>query len=121
MDTAGYIGFNAFHKICEKNNWDLTDLRDNRYDAVIHLVTAADGAPEFYDLENPARYENLEEAIERDKQLKKAYIGHNKVTFIGNENDFETKMNKTIAFVNALLGLPTEWTRFKKFLVKSPN
>jgi hypothetical protein len=32
-------------------------LRDRRYDAVIHLVTAADGAHEFYNLDNPSRYE----------------------------------------------------------------
>jgi hypothetical protein len=28
-----------------------------RYDAVIHLVTAADGAEEYYNLGNRARYE----------------------------------------------------------------
>lgn len=31
-------------------------LRDNRYDAVLHLVTAADGAEEFYG-KIEARYE----------------------------------------------------------------
>jgi chromosome condensin MukBEF complex kleisin-like MukF subunit len=39
-------------------------LRDNRYEAVIHLVTAADGAEKFYDsLSNEARYETPEEAV----------------------------------------------------------
>ncbi len=32
-------------------------LRDNRYDAVIHLVTAANGAENHYNLNNAARYE----------------------------------------------------------------
>ena len=33
-------------------------LRDKRYDAVLHMVTAANGAEEFYDLEsNHARWE----------------------------------------------------------------
>jgi len=32
-------------------------LRDFRYDAVIHLVTAAHGAEEFYGYDNKARYE----------------------------------------------------------------
>lgn len=59
MDTAGYVGFDVFDRICQKMKWNLADLRDNRYDAVIHLVTAADGAEQFYDLENPARYENV--------------------------------------------------------------
>ena len=32
-------------------------IRDNRYDAVLHLVTAADGAQNYYNLNNAARYE----------------------------------------------------------------
>ena len=38
-------------------------IRDNRYDAVIHLVTAADGAESFYaTLTGEARYETIDEA-----------------------------------------------------------
>ena len=52
-------------------------LRDNRYDAILHMVTAADGAPEFYaSLNNEARYESPEEAIEKDKKLREAYMSH---------------------------------------------
>ena len=109
MDTAGYVGFDVFHDILNRTGWEVEDLRDNRYDAIIHLVTAADGAEAFYDLDNPARYENVEEAIERDIALRAAYVGHNKVFFIGNKepNGFEGKMKKTLSTVNSLLGLPT--------------
>ncbi len=42
-------------------------LRDRRYDAVIHMVTAAEGAIEFYNLDNPSRYESdLESARQVD-------------------------------------------------------
>lgn len=52
-------------------------LRDNRYDAIMHMVTAADGAAQFYDnLTNSARYESIEEAIVKDKKLREAYMGH---------------------------------------------
>lgn len=38
-------------------------LRDRRYEAVIHLVTAAQGALEFYsNSNNEARYEDVEDA-----------------------------------------------------------
>jgi Tfp pilus assembly protein PilE len=38
-------------------------LRDRRYEAVIHLVTAAQGAEEFFtNQNNEARYESIEEA-----------------------------------------------------------
>ena len=79
MDTAGYIGWEGFHEILKKTGWTVEELRDDRYDAVIHLVTAADGAEKFYDYENPARYESVEEAVVVDKKLRSAYIGHNKV------------------------------------------
>jgi hypothetical protein len=36
-------------------------LKDNRYEGVVHLVTAADGAEEFFENDsNEARYDNLE-------------------------------------------------------------
>lgn len=41
------------------------------------MITAADGAPEFYGYDNVARFETVEEAIIRDKALRAAYLGHN--------------------------------------------
>ena len=47
----------------------IVSLRDKRYDGVFHLVTAADGAKDFYTLENnKVRRETLAEAIELDKK-----------------------------------------------------
>jgi hypothetical protein len=38
-------------------------LRDGRYEAILHLCTAADGAEKFYSsLNNEARYESADEA-----------------------------------------------------------
>jgi hypothetical protein len=44
-------------------------IRDNRYDAVIHMVTAADGAENFYMTQSlgEARYESVEEAKHKDE------------------------------------------------------
>jgi len=36
----------------EEFNWTVPQLRDQRYEAVVHLVTAAIGAERFYTLEN---------------------------------------------------------------------
>ena len=82
-------------------------------------MTAADGAAEFYDYDNPARYETVDEAIERDKALRSAYIGHNKIFMIGNDHKdgFKGKMNETVETVKTLMGFPTNRTRFRKFLV----
>jgi Tfp pilus assembly protein PilE len=49
------------------NNYNIVYLRDKRYDVVLHLVTAADGAEKFYTLENnAARYEDVPTAIKVD-------------------------------------------------------
>jgi len=58
MDGKAYIDPNGWQVLLDENGYNLVNLRDKRYDAVIHLVTAADGATEFYTLaNNAARYE----------------------------------------------------------------
>jgi len=57
-------------------------LRDKRYDSIIHLVTAADGAESFYTLENNvARYEDVPTAIKVDQNLQNAWKGHPHLTY----------------------------------------
>jgi len=34
--------------LLDEMGYNAVQLRDNRYDAVIHLVTAADGAEDYY-------------------------------------------------------------------------
>lgn len=40
-----------------------------RYDAIIHLVTTADGAEEFYSKDNHVRHESPKDAIKLDRKL----------------------------------------------------
>lgn len=81
-------------------------LRDNRYDAIMHMVTAADGAEKFYaSLNNEARYESVEEAIEKDKKLRQAYMGHRRWVMITNNYiDFNTKIKASLKNVHYILG-----------------
>lgn len=49
------------------------------------MVTCADGAPEFYtSANNEARYESVDEAIELDKKLINAWVGHPHFSIIDN-------------------------------------
>ncbi len=53
---------------------DSVQLRDARYDHVIHMVTAAIGAEAFYQVtNNDTRKEGIEQARERD--TKSAQVG----------------------------------------------
>lgn len=51
-----------------------SQLRDRRYQVVIHMQTAAEGAEAFYDdTTNSARYEDINEARLKDRSLLQAY------------------------------------------------
>lgn len=51
----------AWGKLISKEHWNNIDLRDNRYNQVIHMVTAANGAEEFYTTEeHSVRHEGPE-------------------------------------------------------------
>lgn len=59
------------------NGFNTVYLRDGRYDAIIHLVTAADGAEKYYTLDNcVARSETPELARLLDLNTQKAWLGH---------------------------------------------
>ena len=78
MDVLAYVGKDAFDEVCEENGWTVPQLRDQRYEAVVHLVTAAVGAEAFYTLENnKARSESRDEAVALDGKLSRAWVGHN--------------------------------------------
>ena len=63
MDGSAYTDENVWQAILDETGWSTIQLRDRRYEAVIHMVTAAEGAEEFYSIENNiARSEGLEEA-----------------------------------------------------------
>ena len=55
--------------IMDQCNCDSIQLRDARYDQVVHMTTAANGAEAFYQLDNnPARSEGLVLAREMDNK-----------------------------------------------------
>lgn len=95
-------------------------LRDNRYESVLHFVTAADGAQKFYaSLSNEARYESVEEAVQKDKKLREAYMGHKNWVMIDNSfRDFQSKINFAKAEVQRILGHKGGATFYKKFLLQ---
>jgi hypothetical protein len=57
MDGSAYMDPASWKSLLDEMGLNTVQIRDRRYDAVIHLVTAADGAAEFYNLDNKARYE----------------------------------------------------------------
>lgn len=65
-----------------------------RYAAVIHLVTAADGAADAYKHWPDAhRHETIEQAIGIDQRLQQVWCDHPRYVCIGNAGGWETKAN----------------------------
>jgi len=86
MDGAAYTDENVWQAILDEMGWSTIQLRDRRYEAVIHMKSAACGAEQFYTLENnDARSETLEEARAIDQRLIDAWVGHPSFNIIKNK------------------------------------
>ena len=122
MDGSVYLGDEEFAKLMEEQNTDIVQLRDNRYDAVFHLVTAADGAEPFYTLENnQVRTETKEQARHVDKLTQRAWVGHPHLYCIDNSTDFEGKMTRLVDTLSKIVGLPSNLKRRSaRFLLSNP-
>ena len=76
LDSAAYLPEKDFREVLAHHNLDYEQLLSGeRYDAIGHMVTAADGAEEHYTTENnDARTETPEQARELDKKTQQAYV-----------------------------------------------
>ena len=85
MDCSAYLPREDWEKIMENCQFNEVDLRDNRYNHVVHLQSAAIGAEKFYTTEDhTARFEGLELARERDNNAMEAWRDHPYVDIIDN-------------------------------------
>ena len=119
MDGMAYTSQQVWQALLDETGWSTIQLRDRRYEAVVHLVTAADGAAKFYTGDNnQARYETVEEAIVLDKKLINAWVGHPHFSIIENDQQgFQNKIQRCIDASFKTIGLPTPQTFHKKFLL----
>ena len=79
----------------------------------------ADGAEEFYTVaNNKERSEGLEKARIVDKRVINAWSGHPHLRVINNHVDFDTKINRVLKEISAVLGLPQPITEERKYIVE---
>jgi CYTH domain-containing protein/thymidylate kinase len=117
VDSSAYAPKELYDKILAGLNLNPVQARDERYDAVIHMVTAADGAEEFYTLaNNKARYETPEQARIQDKKIQDAWNGHEHFRVVDNSRPgADQKIKRVYREICALLGEPPVEDE-KKFL-----
>lgn len=108
MDGSAYVSQEEWDKFLSERGVSSAEIREGRYNAIFHLVTCAEGAEQFYTLENnAARTETVEEARRLDILTRKAWVGHHNLMVFDNNTGFEKKMDKVVAAVSKLVGLPS--------------
>lgn len=120
LDNKAYMNKRDFNYVLKTHKLSETQVMD-RYDAVFHLVTAAKGAKEYYNLDNPARTESLEDASKLDDQLINAWTGHPHLRIIDNSTNFEEKMKRLLAEISNVLGEPEPYEIERKYLIALPD
>ena len=123
LDISAYISPEMWQELCDKCGASTNQLR-SRYDAVLHLVSAADGAEQYYTTAtNSTRYEQANEeglriARDLDKKVNKAWTGHPHLRVINNHDDFDAKLNRVIMEISNVLGLPLPVTEERVYIIE---
>jgi hypothetical protein len=119
LDACHYFGdpkeaFEMFVNVL----WVATRLTPHqasmRYRAVVHFVTAADGAPHAYRCDDGgARDESPERAIELDQRMIEAWERHPQRYIIDNSTDFEGKKERVLQVICSALSIPEDTAKKK--------
>ncbi len=120
MGTRAYMTEEMFEDVMRELGLDRRTMRDERYDGVFLMRTAALGAEAFYTQKNnAARFEDtLEKAIDAEDRTERAWLGHPHLSIIGNEGrTFDEKLECLFRKVCLLLGEPEPLEIERKYLV----
>ena len=120
LDNKAYMPKKDYEYMLKQKRLSEVKLRDS-YDAVFHLVTAAKGAKKYYNLDNEARTETIEEATRLDDLLIASWTGHPHLRIIDNSTDFDTKMKRLLKEISNVLGEPDPYEIERKFLIEMPD
>ncbi|HEY9551037.1 MAG TPA: AAA family ATPase, partial [Prevotella sp.] len=119
MDISAYMSPEMWNEITAAVGTSTSELRDHRYDAVLHLVSAADGAEQFYTTSNnKQRTEGIELARRIDKKVIDAWTGHPHLRVINNHEDFSNKLYRVLKEISSVLELPQPIEEERKYIVE---
>lgn len=119
MDGKAYMSDSQWELMLEELKFTPIMLRDQRYDAILHLVTAADGAESFYTLENnETRTETPADARTKDATTLDCWTGHEHLYIVDNSTPFDEKIRRAVARISKLVGVPAPLAVTRKFLLQ---
>jgi len=121
MDGSAYLQREQWEVLLNEMGLYEQDIKDYRYDLVIHLTTAADGAEKFYHTNNnAARHEDLKAAVDLDRKVKKAWSNHPNYFLITNDvKDFQSKIKLAEEYILKMHGYPINTDFSTKYLLSA--
>ena len=120
LDSRAYVTAEEFRRYSAAFSLNEERIR-NRYDAVFHLVTAANGAQDCYNLDNAVRSEDLQQAKALDDTLLSLWVGTTHLRVIDNRGGFADKLDRLKAEVLAVMGIPEPLEIERKLLIEYPD
>ena len=94
MDCRSYMPDDEWEQLAAEVGSSTLALRDERYDCVVHMVTAANGAEAFYTTEgHAARSEPPAYAMVLDTKIKNNWVGHPYFHIIDNSTVRSTSLS----------------------------
>lgn len=102
LDNKSYVNDEEFNKLLNKFNIDIDEYM-NKFDLVIHMVSAAIGTEEYTLLNNNARIESKEEAIKKDNMILNCYKNVKNHIIVDNRSNFENKVNYVIDIIKNII------------------
>jgi CYTH domain-containing protein/predicted ATPase len=121
LDSLAYTDKGTFTDIVEGFGVSGSDLL-SRYDLIVHMTTAADGAEEHYTTENnTARTESAQQARYLDQATKEAWSNHPNHRVIDNRTGFTEKIMRAIKAFGRVLDMPDAREKERKYLVTDRN
>ena len=120
LDNKAYISDAEFDQLIAKFGLTTDDVLA-KYDAVIHLVSCAKGAEFAYNLDNGARTETLEHAVEMDDRTLRSWSAHPNLKIVDNAVDFEQKIRRAMQEIYRIVGEPEPMEKKRKYLISMPD
>lgn len=121
MDSRAYVSDAEFFDYAKKNGFTENQILCE-YDAVFHLVTAANGAEEHYQTKNnEIRSEDIGKARELDQRLLSVWSGTLHLRVIDNSTEFDGKLSRLLKETLAVVGIPEPLEIERKFLIAYPD
>lgn len=121
LDSRAYVKAEEFDRYSARFDLNEEKIR-NRYDAVFHLVSAANGAEEHYhNVNNEVRGEDAAGARELDEEVLSLWTGTTHLRIIDNSTDFDGKLQRLLDEVKGFLGIPEPLEIERKFLIEMPD